>query len=249
MLRPPLCSSTIIGDTIANALEFCGADVLRLNHIVSSGAGRPCLLPPVVVACLQGGCWACQHRMLVQRYGFLAAPRVLTLAPIVAPCSSCPQGDWGTQFGMLIQYLADKRPEGLNAASDEDVADLQVGVRAGARGCCFFWWPAAALAAPNPALGLGRFLHRVPCSRLGWLGGWLGISAPAGAAPGGQAVGCTKKKTMALLYTIRLSLPPADPTHMCTLPSLQPRYRRCCTVRPSSGLTRRRSSRRGRARR
>lgn len=60
--------STIIGDTIANALEFCGADVLRLNHI----------------------------------------------------------GDWGTQFGMLIQYIAEKRPEGLNAASDEDVADLQV---------------------------------------------------------------------------------------------------------------------------
>ncbi len=36
------------------------------------------------------------------------------------------QGDWGTQFGMLIQYIAEKRPEGLNAASDEDVADLQV---------------------------------------------------------------------------------------------------------------------------
>ena len=27
--------STIIGDTIARTLEFCGADVLRLNHIVS----------------------------------------------------------------------------------------------------------------------------------------------------------------------------------------------------------------------
>ena len=39
--------STIIGDTIARKLEFCGADVLRLNHI----------------------------------------------------------GDWGTQFGMLIQYI------------------------------------------------------------------------------------------------------------------------------------------------
>lgn len=36
------------------------------------------------------------------------------------------QGDWGTQFGMLIQYMAEKRPEGLNATSDEDVADLQV---------------------------------------------------------------------------------------------------------------------------
>ena len=35
------------------------------------------------------------------------------------------QGDWGTQFGMLIQYMAEKRPGGLNAATDEDVADLQ----------------------------------------------------------------------------------------------------------------------------
>lgn len=64
--------STIIGDTIAKSLEFCGADVLRLNHI----------------------------------------------------------GDWGTQFGMLIQFISEKRPEGLNAASDEDVADLQVLYRA-----------------------------------------------------------------------------------------------------------------------
>jgi arginyl-tRNA synthetase len=64
--------STIIGDTIAKSLEYCGADVLRLNHI----------------------------------------------------------GDWGTQFGMLIQYISEKRPEGLNAASDEDVADLQVLYRA-----------------------------------------------------------------------------------------------------------------------
>ena len=64
--------STIIGDTISKTLEFCGADVLRLNHI----------------------------------------------------------GDWGTQFGMLIQYISEKRPEGLNAASDEDVADLQVLYRA-----------------------------------------------------------------------------------------------------------------------
>ena len=31
--------STIIGDTVSRTLEFCGADVLRLNHIVS-----PCSL-------------------------------------------------------------------------------------------------------------------------------------------------------------------------------------------------------------
>jgi len=64
--------STIIGDTIARTLRFCGAEVLRLNHI----------------------------------------------------------GDWGTQFGMLIQYMAEKRPEGLNGTTDEDVADLQVLYRA-----------------------------------------------------------------------------------------------------------------------
>ncbi|PRW45481.1 arginine--tRNA chloroplastic mitochondrial-like isoform X2 isoform B [Chlorella sorokiniana] len=64
--------STILGDTIARTLEFCGADVKRLNHI----------------------------------------------------------GDWGTQFGMLIQYMAEKREGGLNAATDEDVADLQVLYRA-----------------------------------------------------------------------------------------------------------------------
>jgi arginyl-tRNA synthetase len=64
--------STIIGDTLARCLEYCGADVLRLNHI----------------------------------------------------------GDWGTQFGMLIQFMAEKREGGLNASTDEDVADLQVLYRA-----------------------------------------------------------------------------------------------------------------------
>lgn len=59
--------STIIGDTIARTLEYCGVDVLRLNHV----------------------------------------------------------GDWGTQFGMLIQNIAELREGGLDAAQDEDVADLQ----------------------------------------------------------------------------------------------------------------------------
>lgn len=31
--------STIIGDTLARTLEFCGADVKRLNHIVSRQGG------------------------------------------------------------------------------------------------------------------------------------------------------------------------------------------------------------------
>ncbi len=31
------------------------------------------------------------------------------------------QGDWGTQFGMLIQFLAEARPDGL---ADPTIADL-----------------------------------------------------------------------------------------------------------------------------
>jgi tRNA synthetases class I (R) len=57
--------STILGDTICNALELCGADVLRLNHI----------------------------------------------------------GDWGTQFGMLIQFMRE-REGGLDADADAGVSDL-----------------------------------------------------------------------------------------------------------------------------
>lgn len=35
-------------------------------------------------------------------------------------------GDWGTQFGMLIQHMSELRPEGLGAEGgrDEDVSDL-----------------------------------------------------------------------------------------------------------------------------
>ena len=52
--------STIIGDTLARALEYAGADVLRLNHV----------------------------------------------------------GDWGTQFGMLIEFLRDKGEGGEQAVGD-----------------------------------------------------------------------------------------------------------------------------------
>ena len=51
--------STIIGDTLANLLEFTGHDVLRLNHV----------------------------------------------------------GDWGTQFGMLVEHLRDEYPEALTRVS------------------------------------------------------------------------------------------------------------------------------------
>ncbi|KAI8475928.1 MAG: tRNA synthetases class I (R)-domain-containing protein [Monoraphidium minutum] len=64
--------STILGDTICRVLDFCGAEVVRLNHI----------------------------------------------------------GDWGTQFGMLIQHMAELRPGGLDEAGDEDVSDLMALYRA-----------------------------------------------------------------------------------------------------------------------
>jgi arginyl-tRNA synthetase len=55
--------STIIGDTLANLLEFIGHDVVRLNHI----------------------------------------------------------GDWGTQFGMLVEHLRDEFPAALNKETSQDV--------------------------------------------------------------------------------------------------------------------------------
>eukprot|EP01023_Acetabularia_acetabulum_P033619 TRINITY_DN3145_c1_g1_i3.p1 TRINITY_DN3145_c1_g1~~TRINITY_DN3145_c1_g1_i3.p1 ORF type:complete len:452 (-),score=80.26 TRINITY_DN3145_c1_g1_i3:127-1482(-) len=59
--------STIIGDAICRALEFCGADVVRINHI----------------------------------------------------------GDWGTQFGMLIQHMSETKEGGLESVNPNDaVGDL-----------------------------------------------------------------------------------------------------------------------------
>ena len=62
--------STIIGDTLANLLEFAGHEVVRLNHV----------------------------------------------------------GDWGTQFGMLVEHLRDEYPQALNkeTAKDVDLGDLVI---------------------------------------------------------------------------------------------------------------------------
>lgn len=62
--------STIIGDTLCNVLEFCGHEVVRLNHI----------------------------------------------------------GDWGTQFGMLVEHLRDEYPAALNRETSQnvDLGDLVV---------------------------------------------------------------------------------------------------------------------------
>jgi arginyl-tRNA synthetase len=55
--------STIIGDTICNLLDFCGHDVVRLNHV----------------------------------------------------------GDWGTQFGMLVEHLRDNYPAALKKETSRNV--------------------------------------------------------------------------------------------------------------------------------
>ncbi|GKY95868.1 hypothetical protein MPSEU_000547400 [Mayamaea pseudoterrestris] len=55
--------STIIGDTLANVLEFVGHDVVRVNHV----------------------------------------------------------GDWGTQFGMLVEHLRDEYPAALSKETSQDV--------------------------------------------------------------------------------------------------------------------------------
>ena len=58
--------STIIGDSLARVLEFCGYEVLRINHV----------------------------------------------------------GDWGTQFGMLINYLKEVAPEALHTKDVVEISDL-----------------------------------------------------------------------------------------------------------------------------
>src|SRR5260370_6622889 len=59
--------STIIGDSICRALEFCGHDVHRLNHV----------------------------------------------------------GDWGTQFGMLLEFVRQTQPEVLERPESFSVKDLE----------------------------------------------------------------------------------------------------------------------------
>ena len=59
---------------------------------------------------------------------------------------------------MLIQYMAEKREGGLNAATDEDVADLQVGAGlVGAGGC---WVGAGGWLLDGRWCVLGRLLSR-----------------------------------------------------------------------------------------
>ena len=58
------------------------------------------------------------------------------LAGLRLTCNCAPfifevvQGDWGTQFGMLIQFLAEAGPGGLTdpAIADLELPQLQVGL-------------------------------------------------------------------------------------------------------------------------
>lgn len=40
--------------------------------------------------------------------------------------ASAVQGDWGTQFGMLIQHMSELRPGGLADVGEEDISDLLI---------------------------------------------------------------------------------------------------------------------------
>ncbi len=148
--------STIIGDTIARTLEFCGADVLRLNHIGDWGTQ---VRLGVVLWGVEGGegaegqahwrrghagggvlgSWAGGGAAGGGVAGMQAAPSACVLAQVLGagadavpaphpPCASL-------QFGMLIQHMSELRPEGLGAdgGKDEDVADLMELYRCGFR--------------------------------------------------------------------------------------------------------------------
>merc|ERR1740133_822849 len=87
--------STILGDSIANMLEFIGHEVVRLNHV----------------------------------------------------------GDWGTQFGMLLEYL--KQQDQLEAASTSSgvvIGDLQTFYKASKK--CFDEDPTFKEAAQSNVVAL-----------------------------------------------------------------------------------------------
>ena len=63
----------------------------------------------------------CQICLLIQQLGDSQQGAMHEICNI-----SHAQGDWGTQFGMLIQHLDDSREGGLaGGAAEEDVKDLQ----------------------------------------------------------------------------------------------------------------------------
>ena len=55
---------------------------------------------------------------------FLMAGSALMRNTIMAAVIPRVQGDWGTQFGMLIEHIADTR-NGLTGTTTEEVSDLQ----------------------------------------------------------------------------------------------------------------------------
>ena len=111
--------STIIGDTIARMLEFCGCDVLRLNHVVC-------------ICCYCSACYTSTPIDHTVRCCCSSAPSVTLCKPgTLAAVSSCQslltvcdvwQGDWGTQFGMLVQNMQDQG--GLDHVGNNSISDL-----------------------------------------------------------------------------------------------------------------------------
>jgi len=59
--------STVIGDSLATLLEFCGVDVLRLNHVVRTADTVHAFVPGAVatlkVASCERGCHAASSRL------------------------------------------------------------------------------------------------------------------------------------------------------------------------------------------
>lgn len=125
-------------------------------------------------------------------------------------------GDWGTQFGMLIQYMAEIRPEGLGTEGgrDEDVSDLMELYRAskkrfdddeGARLLfLFFFVPPfkemvsidPRLQSPSPGLARAPLLRRVrtPAGMKALAGSLLRSPLPAvqssSSGPARRSLGC-----------------------------------------------------------
>ena len=81
--------STVIGDSLANMLEFCGVDVLRLNHVVRWLRWQPAHAPASMRAC-----WA-RHPMPLPARASVVLVVILCCKPCAAACMcTCQSRTW-----------------------------------------------------------------------------------------------------------------------------------------------------------
>ena len=79
--------STIIGDTISRMLEFCGCDVLRLNHVVSGSGALVSACTGVVSSRIRAGL---VHVLLLHWYPpARAAHGVVMILSRASMCRCC----------------------------------------------------------------------------------------------------------------------------------------------------------------